>query len=100
MFKSLHTFLDAHLTTHTQQLHVYINVAQGQLEQSQAEKDEDQLIMERLLLGSRLSLRVEEEEALRSNCILSALLEQEVEETPLASVEEVRSKNAPDTLSH
>ncbi|XP_025115052.1 hydrocephalus-inducing protein-like isoform X4 [Pomacea canaliculata] len=61
----------------------------GQLEQSQAEKDEDQLIMERLLLGSRLSLRVEEEEALRSNCILSALLEQEVEETPLASVEEV-----------
>lgn len=86
--------------THTQQVHVYINVAQGQLEQSQAEKDEDQLIMERLLLGSRLSLRVEEEEALRSNCILSALLEQEVEETPLASVEEVRSKNAPDTLSH
>ena len=43
--------------------------------------------MERL--GSRLSLRLEEEIALRSNRILSALMEQEQEETQPLGVEEV-----------
>nr|KAG5712964.1 hypothetical protein BaRGS_021758 [Batillaria attramentaria] len=61
----------------------------GQLEEIEGEKDHEKVMMERLLVGSRLSLREEEEEALRSNRILSALLEQEPEETQPLGIEEV-----------
>lgn len=47
--------------------------------------------MDRLNFGPRLSLHEDEEEALKSNRILTALLEQESEETASLGIEEVRT---------
>ena len=52
------------------------------------EKEADRSVS---MLGSRLSLREEEEEALRSNRVLTALLEADEENAPEIGVEEVGS---------
>ncbi|XP_035827636.1 hydrocephalus-inducing protein [Aplysia californica] len=62
----------------------------GQLDQeekSDGENEKEQ--QERMSLGSRLSLREDEEEALRSNRVLMALLEEDEEIAPAIGVEEV-----------
>lgn len=61
----------------------------GQLEQIEVEKEHAKPVVEWLAVGSRLSLREDEEEALRSNRILSALLEQDMEYTQTLGIEEV-----------
>ena len=66
---------------------------QGQLDQEEKsdgeEEKEKEKEQERMSLGSRLSLREEEEEALRSNRVLMALLEEDEEIAPAIGVEEV-----------
>ncbi|XP_070194710.1 hydrocephalus-inducing protein homolog isoform X4 [Littorina saxatilis] len=59
----------------------------GQLEQAEKVKEEDKT--DRPSLASRMSLRPDEEQALRGNRALSALLEQDTEEQQPLGVEEV-----------
>ena len=56
-------------------------------EEKEKEKQADRSVSN---LGSRLSLREEEEEALKSNRVLTALLEADEDEAPKIGVEEVR----------